>query len=84
MYKCTECEHGFTFESHYKAHKMKHQKMPGHQCIKCKQWFMRSSELTAHLLTYGKVYTYCKELGVITKIRTQGMYMHMPEDIVMY
>ena len=63
MYECTECEHGFTFESQYKVHKMKHCKSPGHQCIKCKQWFMRSSELTAHLVTHGKNYTYCKEPG---------------------
>ena len=63
MYECSICKRGFTFESQYKAHKMKHRKLPGHQCIKCKQWFMRSSELTAHLVTHGKVFTYCDELG---------------------
>ena len=63
MYECAICEHGFTFESQYKAHKMKHHKSPGHQCIKCKQWFMHSLELTAHLLMHGKEYTYCKEPG---------------------
>ena len=54
MFKCAVCEKGFTFESQYAAHKMKHHKLPGHQCIKCKKWFMRSSELTAHLTTHGK------------------------------
>ena len=63
MFECAVCEQGFTFESQYIAHKMKHHKLPGYQCIKCKKWFMRSSELTAHLTTHGKEYTYCKEPG---------------------
>ena len=44
MFECSICEKGFTFESQYTAHKMKHRKSPGHQCIKCQKWFMRSSE----------------------------------------
>ena len=63
MFECAICERGFTFESQYIAHKMKHRESPGYQCITCKKWFMRSSELTAHLLSHGKEYTYCKELG---------------------
>ena len=63
MFECAVCEQGFTFESQYIAHKMKHCKSPGYQCIKCKKWFMRSSELTAHLTIHGKEYTYCKEPG---------------------
>ena len=63
MFECSICEHGFTFESQYKAHKMKHRKSPGNPCIKCKQWFMRSSKLTAHFVTHGKKYMYCKEPG---------------------
>ena len=61
--ECAVCEQGFTFESQYIAHKMKHHKSPGYQCIKCKKWFMRSSELTTHLTIHGKEYTYYKELG---------------------
>ena len=41
MFECAICEKGFTFESQYAAHKMKHRKSPGHQCIKCQEWFMR-------------------------------------------
>ena len=57
MFECAVCEQGFTFESQFKAHKMKHRKSPGYQCIKCKKWFMRRSELTAHLTTHGKDFT---------------------------
>ena len=63
MFECAICEKGFTFKSQYAAHKMKHRKSPGHQCIKCQKWFMRSSELNAHLITHGNKYTYCTEPG---------------------
>ena len=63
MFECAICEKGFTFESQYAAHKMKHRKSQGHQCIKCHKWFMRSSELNAHLVTHGNKYTYCTEPG---------------------
>ena len=33
MYECAECECGFTFESQFKAHKMKHRKSLGNQCL---------------------------------------------------
>ena len=54
MFECAICEKGFTFESQYVAHNMKHRKSPGHQYIKCQKWFMRSSELNAHLVTHRK------------------------------
>ena len=63
MFECAICEKGFTFESQYAAHKMRHRKSPGHQCIKCQKWFMRSSKLNAHLVTHGNKYTYCTEPG---------------------
>ena len=45
---------------------------------------MRSSELTAHLLTHGKTILTAKNLVVNTKIKIHGTYVHMQDDTAMY
>ena len=56
MYKCQDCNRGFTFKSQLESHRKVHLKMSRFVCFKpkCGKRFKRESELNAHLTAHSK------------------------------